>query len=137
MKAIALAAGAVITATLAYPVAASAQWSTTGSGPAGAGATTMPAGATPTATARLDSVSVSWSAVTLASGAPVAGYIVHRYNTLNGSPATVGAGCAGIVTSTSCVESSVPSGTWMYTDTPVQANWSGPESSPSSSVATP
>lgn len=133
----ALAATAIISATLLRPIAAGAQWSTTGTGTAGAAATTMPNGATPTATARSNSVSLTWPAATFANGNPVAGYVIHRYNAVNGSQATVGAACAGVVTAVNCIEQSVPSGTWIYTDIPVQTNWTGVESQASSQVSIP
>lgn len=134
---LAIAVVTIIAAVVASPLVAWAKWSASGSGSAGAAATTMPIGATPTASVRLNSVQVQWTAVTLGSGAPVQGYDIRRYNAANGSQATVGAGCAGIITGTSCIEQSVPSGTWFYTDTPVQASWTGGTSSPSSSVTTP
>jgi hypothetical protein len=73
--------------------------------------------------------------VTLASGAVVAGYTVQRYNAINGTPASVGAGCSGTVTTTSCTELNVPAGSWVYTETPVQQSWTGTESAPSQPVA--
>ena len=113
---------------------AMAQWSVSGAGSGGAAATTMPAGATPAAAATGSTVSVRWAAVTLPDGTPVDGYVVNRINAINGQPATVGPGCAGVVTTTTCAELSVPSGTWVYTDTPVYGNWFGAASSPSSAV---
>ena len=137
MRAKPLAVGVAVAAALAYPAAAWAQWSASGSGQGGAAATTMPTGATPSVTARSNQVHVQWAAVTLASGASVAGYDIRRYNAVNGTQATIGAGCTGIITATSCTELSVPSGTWFYKDTPVQASWTGGESSASSSVTIP
>ena len=132
-----VATSALIAAALAYPMAAWAQWSAVGSGAGGAAATTMPTGATPTAAGRGNQVRLQWAAVTLGSGAAVQGYDIRRYNAINGSQATIGAGCAGIITTTSSIEQMVPSGTWFYTDTPVQASWTGVESSPSSTVSIP
>lgn len=130
-------AGVALAGTLLHPLAASAQWSVAGAGPGAAAATTMPNGATPSAAAGGSTVRVSWAAVTMGSGAAVSGYVIHRYNAINGGQATVGAGCAGVVTATTCTELSVPSGSWIYTDTPVLANWAGGESSPSSPVSVP
>ena len=133
-----LAAAVATAATmlvLVHPVAAIAQWSAAGPGAAAAAATIMPTGGTPTLTATSSTVVVTWPAVTLGSGAPVGGYIVQRYDAITGSQATVGAGCTGVVTTTTCIEPSVPSGTWIYTDTPVQASWTGGESSPSAQVS--
>lgn len=132
-----LPAGIATLAFLAHPLAAMAQWSAGGTGSGGAAATTMPTGATPTATARGNQVLVRWPAATLGSGTAVAGYDIRRYNAVNGSQVSIGAGCAGIITTTSCIEQSVPSGTWYYTDTPVQASWTGGESSPSATVTIP
>jgi hypothetical protein len=134
--ALAIAAGAVaLTVQLAQPLTASAQWSAHGSGASAGGATTMPAGTTPSAGALNGNVLVSWTAVTMGNGASVSGYIVKRYNAVNGTLATVGAGCAGVITSTSCTERSAPSGSWVYTETPVQLSWTGTESAASGTVS--
>ncbi|HEV2372379.1 MAG TPA: hypothetical protein VGS19_09425 [Streptosporangiaceae bacterium] len=116
-----------------------AVWSASGNGNAGAAATTMPAGNAPTVTTSGNNITVQWTVATLPGGVGVEGYIIRRYNAINGAAATVGAACSGVVTSTSCTESGVPSGSWIYTDTPVQGNWTGPESRPSSpaTVGTP
>jgi len=53
--------------------------SVAGSGGA-AGASTVNQGATPTASAAVANVTVSWAASTLASGVPVDGYVVKRYD---------------------------------------------------------
>ena len=37
----------------------------------------------------------------------------------------MGSGCNGVVAATTCTEQSVPAGTWVYTETPVQLNWTG------------
>lgn len=108
-----------------------AAWSVGGNGNAAGAATVMPAGNTPSVAVTGSNVTVQWAAATLPGGIAVAGYIVQRYNALNGQLATIGPSCAGIVTSTSCTETGVPAGSWVYTDTPVLANWSGPQSSPS------
>ena len=132
---------ALVAATAASIVATSsvalAAWNAQGSGSAGAAAATMPTGAAPTGSATGSSVSIRWPAVSLSSGAPVAGYIINRYNALNGAAATVGAGCSGIVTTTTCTELSVPSGSWIYTDTPVQLSWMGTPSPASAAITVP
>jgi hypothetical protein len=112
-----------------------AAWSTSGSGSAAGAASTMPPGAAPTASATGSTVSVRWPVARLANGAAVAGYVVKRYNALNGALATVGGACAGVVTTTTCSESVGP-GSWIYTDTPVQLSWTGTVSSPSNTVST-
>ena len=128
-------ASSLAAAALVLPSqAAMAAWSSSGSGSGGGAAATMPAGSTPVAAASGSAVTVTWPAATFADGTPVAGYIVNRYSS-NGSTGTVGGGCAGIVSATSCTEMVSP-GTWTYTDTPVQASWTGVESSQSNSVTT-
>jgi hypothetical protein len=94
----------------------------------------LTAGQAPAATASGSSVAVSWPAATFPDGAPVAGYIVRRYNAATGGQETTGAACSGTITSTSCTESAVSAGSWVYTDTPVQANWTGTGSPASASV---
>ena len=84
---------------------------------------------------RPQSVTLSWTAATFPSGAAVAGYEIERLNAANGTPATVGAGCSGVVSATTCTEISVPAGSWVYTVTPVQKNWTG-ATSPDSSLLT-
>jgi hypothetical protein len=82
-------------------------------------------------------VTLDWSTATFPNGSAVAGYVINRLNTATGLSGTVGAGCAGIVTTTTCTESSVPNGTWTYTDTPVQNNWTGGQSAASTPIAVP
>src|SRR5688572_10083778 len=69
--------------TFWQPAAAAAGWSGNASGSARARAQTIPTAATPTASVTNQSVSVSWSATTLAGGTSVTGYVVRRYNTSN------------------------------------------------------
>jgi hypothetical protein len=130
----ALLAAAAVTATSSIALAA---WSARGTGPAAGAAATMPSGAAPTGTATGNSVSIRWPAVAMSNGVPVAGYVISRFNALNGAAATVGAGCSGVVTATVCTEFAVPSGTWIYTVTPVQLSWTGSASPPSSAITVP
>jgi hypothetical protein len=123
-----------LAATLAPASAASAAWSAGGSGHAGSAAATMPTGVAPTATALASQVTVGWPTASFSNGSAVGGYVVNRYNAVSGARATVGAGCNGIITTTSCTEASVPAGTWVYTDTPVQSSWTGGESQSSAAV---
>lgn len=132
-----LAGGLVVASTLGPASSAFAAWSGQGSGSGAGAATVMPTGSTPTGTAVGTSVTVSWTAATLADGGPVAGYVLKRYNSTSGSPATVGASCSGVITATSCTESSVAAGTWVYTDTPVDSNWTGGQSPDSAAVSVP
>lgn len=108
--------------------------STAGSNGAAA-ATSVNAGATPTVNATGTTATVSWSASTLASGQAVTGYLVKRYNATTLVAQTILTACTGTVTSTSCVESAVPQGSWKYSVTPVFAtNWRGVESAKSATV---
>ena len=98
-------------------------------------ATSVNAGATPTANASGTSVTVSWSASTLANGMAVTGYEITRYDSSTLAVQTILSACTGVVTTPSCVESSVPAGTWRYTVTPVfSTNWRGTESAMSTAV---
>ncbi len=111
-----------------------AAWTAAGTGSAGAAAVTMPNGNPPSAGASGSSVTVTWTAAKFATGAAVAGYTVQRFDAVNGAQATVGAGCSGVVTTTTCTELGVPAGTWTYTDTPVQDSWTGAASPASNPV---
>ena len=97
----------------------------------------MPTGAAPTGSATGSSVTIRWPAVTLSNGAPVGGYVISRFNALDGSAAIVGAGCSGVVTTTTCTEQSVPAGSWIYTDTPVLLSWTGGASPASAPIVVP
>jgi len=110
-----------------------AAWSAFGPGGAAGAGAVMPGGTVPAVSAASSAVTVSWIAATLPNGAGVAGYVINRYNATTGVPATVGEGCSGIVSSTTCTEQSVQPGTWVYTETPVQLTWTGarsPDSAP-------
>ena len=124
-------------ASMLWAAPAWAQWAVAGHGAAAGAAATMPPGATPSASATGSSVALRWSAAQFADGTPVGGYVITRYDAINGSAGAVGAGCAGVVTTTTCTELSVSSGTWVYTVTPVQANWVGSPSPPSQPVTVP
>jgi len=118
--------------TLALPVLAA--WGAGGSGRGSALAYTMPTGGQPSVGASGSSVSVRWPAATFPDGHSVAGYVIRRFNAVNGTEATVGAGCSGVLTTTTCTELNVPAGSWIYTDTPVQDNWTGGQSLASTAV---
>jgi len=93
-------------------------------------------GATPTATASGQSVTVSWAATTLTSGDAVSGYLVKRYDAVSPFTAqTILSACTGTITGLTCTESSVPAGSWKYSVTPVfGASWQGLESARSTTV---
>ena len=124
-------------ASMLWTAPAWAQWAVAGHGDVAGAAATMPTGATPSASARGFSVALRWPAAQFADGTPVGGYVITRYDAINGSAAVVGEGCAGVVTTTTCTELSVSSGTWVYAVTPVQANWVGSPSPPSQPVTVP
>lgn len=124
-----IAAGA-----LALASTAAGAWSAGAGGSGAAAARTMPAGNTPSGSASLGSVAVSWAASTFAGGTPVPGYVVRRFNTVTQAEATVLAGCAGIVSGTSCTESGVAIGSWNYTVTTAAGTWRGAQSAQSAPV---
>jgi hypothetical protein len=130
-----LGLGLALPLGLTHIPAAQAAWSAGGSGKASASAYTMPAGGQPTVVASGTSVTVRWPAALFPSGQTVAGYVIQRYAATGGAPATVGASCSGTVTTTTCTELNVPAGTWVYTDSPVQDNWTGGPSPSSASVS--
>jgi hypothetical protein len=122
----------VVAGALGIAGTASAWWaagSVVGGNGAGA-ATSVNQGATPTASAGIGPrVGVSWSASTLASGAPVTGYLVKRYDADTNALQSTLTGCSGTVAGVSCTETTVPAGEWKYSITPViGTNWRGTES---------
>ena len=100
-----------------------------------ANAATVLQGSTPSATATGTNVTLSWGATTMSSGAAVSGYKITRYNASTLASSQALSGCSSVVTTTTCVESPVPQGIWLYTVTPlVGAFWTGPESAKSAAV---
>jgi hypothetical protein len=130
-------AGLAFSLSFAPASAAFASWSTPGSGEGAGAATVMPNGTTPTGVVGGTSVTVSWVASTLPGGSHVEGYVVGRVNAVTGVPATVGSGCSGVVSATTCTEASVPAGTWVYTETPEQLSWKGGVSPDSAPIVVP
>lgn len=130
-----LIAGTAAAFMLGSASLALAAWGSSGNGSAGSRALTMPAGPAPTEAANGTTVTVRWPTATFSGGASVEGYVVHRYD-LNGSPATVGAGCNGVVATTTCTETGVPAGSWVYTVVPAQGAWRGAESPAGNTVTT-
>src|SRR2546421_1743424 len=125
--------GAAAAAVLGGAIVAYAFFTANGSGSSSASASTVGAGQQPTASASGGSVTVSWGQATLANGTPVAAYSIKRYDA-NGVAQTVDAGCSGTLAALTCTETSVPSGTWTYSDTPLQNSWHGAESPKSAQV---
>jgi hypothetical protein len=122
-------------AALVLAGAATAGWQPAGGGAGAAKSKTMPtlAAAKPTATVNSNAVTVTWTASTFPEGGSVPSYVVKRYDAL-GNLQTVGAACAGLVTGTTCTESGVPAGTWMYSITPAAGSWRGVEGPQSDAV---
>lgn len=129
-----------VTLGLVLSLLAGVAWAfwTASSAPGGNGAsaaTQVLPGSTPNAVASGRSVAISWAASTLVSGDAVTGYTLRRYDATTLAPQSIGAGCAGVLTSLSCTESKVPAGEWVYSVTPRFAtSWTGPESLRSASV---
>jgi hypothetical protein len=114
------------------PTSAAASWKGGAAGSASAKAHRLGSVAQPTTSIVNRNVTVRWTAPT--SGAPVAGYLVRRYDA-SGNAQTIGAGCSGTIATTSCTETAVPAGTWRYRVTTVNAKWRGPESPASAPVS--
>jgi len=122
---------------VAVAVVAWAVWSGTATGnQAQARAQVMPPGSAAGAGVTGRNVAVSWSAVTLAGGSPVDGYNVLRRDTA-GLAQTVGAGCAGLQTGTSCAETGLAPGSWVYSVVPVFSNWHGAAGAGAGAVVPP
>ena len=109
--------------------------------PAQAVANSLAQGATPSASVSstsYDTVTITFAEVDTTTGGveiPASDYVLQRYPPAGGSPVTVTPSCSGTGMIT-CTESSVPDGTWQYTDTPTYAaNWVGTESAKSGPVA--
>jgi hypothetical protein len=133
---VALKAVAVALALAALAVApqGDGSWALTRNGSGQVGSKTLPGGNTPSGSASLTSVTVSWAASQFSSGQSVPGYVVKRYNALTNALDTTLANCNNIVAGTSCTENGVPPGSWKYTVTPAAGSWRGTESAQSAIV---
>jgi hypothetical protein len=124
-------AAAVILVLTLVGSAAWAFW-TTDSAPGGNGASAaavVDQGSKPSASASERTVTVSWAPTTLSTGDPVTGYLVRRYDAATLTLQSIGTGCSGTLTTTTCAETRVPAGQWVYAVTPVVGtNWRGQES---------
>ena len=131
---------ATLALAVALTIVAATAWAymSAGSVPGGNGAaaaSSVNQGATPTASATGSTVTVNWTATTLANGQSVTGYVVKRYDAGTGAAQTILSACTGTIAAFSCIESGVPNGSWKYTVTPVVgANWQGLESTKSAAV---
>ena len=131
---IAITAAAASTPVLGHPCTVLAAWSAFPSGQGESVALTMPAGNRPTPRASGNSVTLVWNASVFPNGTQVEGYTVQRQQSGVPGAVPVNANCSGLITTTSCTETGVPSGTWTYTIIPVQGGWHGTESAQSSPV---
>ena len=131
---------ATLVVAVALTMVAATAWAywTAGSMPGGNGsaaASTVNQGARPTVTLAGRTVTVTWAATTLSNGQAVDGYQVTRYDAATLATQTTLSACAATVTATSCTESPVPAGQWVYTVTPIFAtSWRGAESAKSTAV---
>ena len=125
----------VVTAVLAVAAPVSAAWLSSGSGTGAGRATSVSTAAAPTASATGRTVTLSWTATTLATGAPVTGYRVTRVNTVTAATTSATGGCAGTVAATSCVETLLPTGRWAYRLEAVRGAWIGPMGAQGNTVA--
>ena len=122
---------ALIALFSAITLAAWAAWTSSGTGAGAAHATMVNAGNTPTVSANSSAVTISWAPSTLVGGGAVDGYVVKRYNASDVQQ-SIGANCSGTITTLTCTENSVLSGTWKYSVTPKKASWTGAESAKTS-----
>ena len=123
-------------AGLAFPGPGDAAWSVnrTGTGAIGSKTISTTAPAAPSGSVSSHDVTVTWTASQFVDGTNVPSYIVKRYDAITNALQTTLAACSGNVGGTSCVEHSVPTGTWKYTVTPAAGVWRGTESPKSANV---
>jgi hypothetical protein len=119
-----------IVVLLGLAVGASAYFTSHGAGTAGASVGSINPAASVTTRQTGADVTISWSAATLSSGGSVQGYRVKRSDntTICGSPTPV--------TSLSCTDASVPSGTYTYTVTAVYNSFTASATSSSITILT-
>lgn len=128
-----VATALVLLTALGAADASRAAWQSPGTGGEFARAITLGSGSQPAGSATGRNVELSWPATTLPGGSAVGGYTIRRYST-GGVLQSIGSGCSGTVSGTSCTESSVPPGTWRYTVQPRHGNWIGSEGPQSTTV---
>ena len=119
---------------LALSAPAAGAWSAGATGSGKAAARTLPSGNVPSGTGGVGTVNLSWTASSFAGGGAVPGYVVRRFNSVTLAEATVGGGCAGVVTATACTETGVTTGSWKYTITPAAGTWRGGQSAQSPAI---
>lgn len=128
---------------LACASPATAYWQAGGAGAGQAPVGTLAAGARPTATLVLGTVTVRWAQTSFGGAAlggySGGGYTVRRYLVGGGTAVTPGGSCANTISGTaatlSCQERNVAPGEWAYTITPVLHTWTGDEGARSDGLA--
>jgi hypothetical protein len=125
----------LVAVVAAFPGGAAAAWTLTRSGSGAAKAKTLGSGNTPTVSNQGHKVTVAWAASYFTTGGAVPGYVVRRYNAITGVGQGALNGCSGTISGLTCIENSVPTGSWQYTVTPAAGtNWRGTESAKSAVV---
>lgn len=114
--------------------AASAYWQTLSSTNGGAKADSILGVEAPLASGSAGAAFLGWAKSTTTAGRAVSGYTVARYSAATGDKVAAVGTCAGTVSTLSCSEAALPSGTWYYTVTPVLGSWAAPESARSVGV---
>ena len=100
----------------------------------------IPQGATPstptTNTPNGNTVTITFAQATTTLGhAPITTYNLRRFPAGGGAPTTVSTSCSSSAGTTTCTKSSVPDGSWKYTDAPnIGTNWVGLDSGKSAAV---
>ena len=103
-----------------------AAWQTPAGGWGFSNSTAVGPGSSPSPAAGGRTVSLTWPAATLDSGAPVGGYVVRRYDLGTSTELPIATGtCASLVATTSSTHSAAPPGSWRYTITGAQGAWRG------------
>jgi hypothetical protein len=116
------------------PGAASAGWSSPGSGRGYASADVAPTGKQPTVSLSGRNLTVAWTASQFSDGTNVNGYLVARYDAGTNAPATVGSSCSGTIAALTCTETAVAPGSWYYRITPKHQSWLGSQGPASATV---
>ncbi len=126
----------IVLAILLSGGAAWSYWNLDADGTGAAAAASVNRGVQPAGFALDGTVTISWAASTLSDGDPVDGYVVTRYDSTTLAPQAVLSSCAGPIVATTCTETGVPSGSWVYAVTPlVGQHWRGEESARSDPIA--
>jgi hypothetical protein len=136
-----LVAGLAITAAcvLAGIGIAAAYWIITDSSNfAAATGDSLAGGATPSVSvtpSNSSTVTIAFAKVAMSDGSRVGSYTVRRYPAAGGAATVASVSCSDAATTRTCTETTVPDGSWKYTDTPALGlHWTGAESTLSAAV---